>query len=196
MRLVRMAIMILMLVSTTNVFADDAAEIRKLIPQQTGQELLKSYNRLYALSMDSDDLFYQLKCINDVIDESCRQGRILDEDSARVEKMILLYNNDVNDSLWEQLPSTLEILKNHESWKEFYDVWTLLVNQYNFSGDANTGLKEVNAMYNDAKARQNRYGMGMAYYAMGNVYSNMYNPDEAVSSYQKSVGESQGFPDI
>ena len=187
MRLVRMAIMILMLVSTTSLFADKAAEIRKLMPQQTGQELLKSYNRLYALSLGSDDLFYQLKCINDVIDESCRQGRILDEDSARVEKMVLLYNNDVNDSLWEQLPPTLETLKNHKSWKSYYEVWTLLVNQYNFSGDANTGLKEVNAMYNDAKERQNRFGMGMAYYAMGNVYSNMYNPDEAVSSYQKSV---------
>ena len=63
----------------------------------------------------------------------------------------------------------------------------MLVNLYNFSGDTSTGLKEVNTMYDDAKTRQNRYGMGMAYYAMGNVYSNMYNPEEALSSYQKSV---------
>lgn len=187
MRLVRLTIAILMLVSTTIVFADKAAEIRKLIPHQKGSELLKSYRRLYALSRDSDDLSYQLKCINDLINEAHRQGKYLDEDTARVEKMVLLYNNDVNDSLWMQLPTTLEILKNHESWKKYYDVWTLLVNQYNYSGDANTGLREVNAMYDDAKARQNRFGMGMAYFAMGNIYSNMYNPEEAVTSYQKSV---------
>ena len=187
MRLVRLTIAISLLVSTTIVYADKVAEIRNMIPHQKGVELLESYQSLYALSKDSGDLSYQLKCVNDIINEAHRQGNVREEDEARVEKMTFLYNNELDDSLWQQIPSALETLKNHESWKSYYEVWTLYVNLYNFSGDTNTGLKEVNAMYDDAKARQNRYGMGMAYYAMGNVYSNMYSSDEAVSSYQKSV---------
>ena len=124
---------------------------------------------------------------NAMLRDAHRQGDIKKEDAVRVQKMIYFYNNELDDSLREGLPPTLELLKSHQSWKSYYDVWTMLVNLYNFSGDTSTGLKEVNDMYHDAKDRQDRYGMGMAYYAMGNVYSNMYNPDEALSSYQKSV---------
>ena len=187
MRLVRLAIIIIMQVSAIVAFADRSAEIRKLIPRQKGTELLESYKRLYTLSKDSSDLSYQLKCINDLLSEAQRQGVLTLVDDAWVEKITLFYNNEWDDSLREELPPTLGLLKSHGSWKNYYEVWTMLVNLHNFSGDTSTGLKEVNSMYDDAKARQNRYGMGMAYYAMGNVYSNMYNPEEALSSYQKSV---------
>lgn len=187
MRLLRLVIILILQVSAIVAFADRSAEIRKLIPRQKGAALLKSYKRLYFFSRDSDDLSYQLKCVNDLLYEAQRQGVLKEEDDAWVEKMTFFYNNEQDDSLREELPPTLELLKSHESWKNYYEVWTMLVNLHNFSGDTSTGLKEVNAMYDDAKARQNRYGMGMAYYAMGNVYSNMYNPEEALSSYQKSV---------
>ena len=76
MRLVRLTIAILMLVSSTFVHADKAAEIRKLIPQQKGVELLRSYQRLYVLSRTSDDIYYQIRCVNDIINEAHRQGNI------------------------------------------------------------------------------------------------------------------------
>ena len=187
MRLVRLAIIMIMQISAIVAYADRTAEIRKQIPQQKGALLLKSYEVLYALSKDSNDLSYQLRCLNDLLAETQRQGVREREDDAWVEKITFFYNNEQDDSLWAELPPTLELLKSHESWNNYYEVWTILVNLHNFSGDTSTGLKEVNDMYHDAMVRQNRYGMGMAYYAMGNVYSNMYNPDEALSSYQKSV---------
>ena len=187
MQLVRLVIIIIMQISAIVAFADRTTEIRKQIPHQRGADLLKSYKTLYSLSRDSGDLSYQLKCVNDLLYETQRQGIQNEEDDVWVEKMVFFYNNEWDDSLREELPPTLELLKNHESWKNYYEVWTILVNLHNFSGDTSTGLKEVNDMYDHAKARQNRFGMGMAYYAMGNVYSNMYNPEEALSSYQKSV---------
>ena len=187
MRFVRLVIITIMQISALVVFADKTAEIRNLIPRQKGADLLQSYKNLIVLSRDSNDLSYQLRCINDLLRETQRQGVLNEEDDAWVEKMTFFYNNELDDSLSAELPPTLELLKAHKSWKNYYEVWTMLVNLHNFSGDSNTGLKEVNDMYHDAKERQNRYGMGMAYYAMGNVYSNMYNPEEALSSYQKSV---------
>ena len=187
MRFVRLVIITIMQISALVVFADKTAEIRNLIPRQKGADLLQSYKNLIVLSRDSNDLSYQLRCINDLLRETQRQGVLNEEDDAWVEKMTFFYNNELDDSLSAELPPTLELLKAHKSWKNYYEVWTMLVNLHNFSGDSSTGLKEVNDMYHDAKERQNRYGMGMAYYAMGNVYSNMYNPEEALSSYQKSV---------
>ena len=125
--------------------------------------------------------------LNELLSKGRRLGNTHIEDEALTQKMIFFYNNEMDDSLREELPPTLELLESHQSWKFYYEVWTIWVNLYNFSGDTSTGLKEVNDMYHDAKDRQDRFGMGMAYYAMGNVYSNMYNPDEALSSYQKSV---------
>lgn len=187
MRLIRLAITIMMLVSTVTVSADKSEEIRKNMTHQKGLKLLDSYQSLYLLSRDSSDLSYQLKCLDDLIREARRQGNTKVEDDSWVEKLIFFYNNELDDSLRNAFQPTLALLKDHNSWKNYYEVWTMQVNLYNFSGDTSMGLKEVNEMYHDAKSRQNRFGMGMAYYAMGNVYSNMYNPDEALSSYQKSV---------
>jgi len=187
MRLIRQTIALVMLVSSVTVAADRSEETRKAMSAQQGAALLKSYKILYTLSRDSDDLSYQLKCINDLIQEANRQGNLKEEADAWVEKMTFFYNNELDDSLHEEIPTTMDWLKSHGSWENYYEVWTMLVNLYNFSGNTGTGLNEVKQMYYDAKSRQNRYGMGMAYYAMGNVYSNMYNPEEALSSYQKSV---------
>ena len=129
----------------------------------------------------------EISRLDSILRKARQQGDMNKEDEALVLKMTFFYNNEWDDSLKKELPQTMELLKSHKSWKSYYDVWTLLVNLYNFSGDTSAGLKEVNDMYHDAKDRQDRFGMGMAYYAMGNVYSNMYNPDEALSSYQKSV---------
>ena len=129
----------------------------------------------------------EISRLDSILRKARQQGDMNKEDEALVLKMTFFYNNEWDDSLKKELPQTMELLKSHKSWKSYYDVWTLLVNLFNFSGDTSAGLKEVNDMYHDAKDRQDRFGMGMAYYAMGNVYSNMYNPDEALSSYQKSV---------
>jgi serine phosphatase RsbU (regulator of sigma subunit) len=122
-----------------------------------------------------------------VIREAHAQREAKEEADARVQKIILFYNNDLNDSIYEQTPATLEFLAEQKDWKNYYETWTVLVETHNFAGETNTGLKEVNAMYEDAKKRNDRYGMGMAYYAMGNVYANMYNHEEAADSYQKSI---------
>lgn len=106
---------------------------------------------------------------------------------ALVEKMISFYNADLNDSIYAQVPPTLDFLKSIGSWKNYYETWSLLVNTYNFSGQSNTALKEVKVMYDDAHQRGDKYGMGMAYYLMGNIYCNMYNNDEAADSYSKSI---------
>jgi tetratricopeptide (TPR) repeat protein len=187
MKLNRWLAILLFLSSSVSVFGDEAAELRKELKSAKGKDRISILQDLYNLSLDSDDVGYQLKCINQVIDEAHRQGEKTVEGEARVQKMTLFYNADLNDSIYEQVPPTLEFLESTDSWKNYYETWTLLVEALNFTGQTNTGLKEGQQMYEDAKKRDDKYGMGMAYYAMGNVYANMNNIDEASSSYQKSL---------
>ena len=183
----RLTIALLLFISTTCLFGNEAEEIRKLIPQQKGKELYESYIKLYQLSLEEDDLTYQLKCINDVIQMAHREKALKYECDAMMMKLVLFYNNALDDSIYEQAPQAMEFFRQSEMWLDYYEAWTLLVNLYNFTGQTTIGLKKVNEMFDDAVMRQNKYGMGMAYYAMGNVYANMYNPDEAADSYQKSI---------
>ena len=175
------------LTATVCVFGDRAEDFRKALPSLKGDDRINALQELYNLSLESDDVDYQLKCINELIAESHRQGQTDVECDAKVHKMTLLYNADLNDSIYEQVPPTLEFLESKKSWKNYYETWTILVETYNFAGQTNTGLKEGQLMYDDARSRDNSYGMGMAYYAMGNVYNNINNIEEAADSYQKSL---------
>ena len=109
------------------------------------------------------------------------------ESSRRIHHLCELYNNDLNDSLLHQGPIDLEYHKSQECWENYYETWVHIVNTYVFMGKVNMGLQEVKRMHQDATERKNKYGMALAYYAMGNVYINMGNPDEAVKCYEQSL---------
>ena len=176
-----------LLMFTVSIFADEAEDLRKALPNRKGMERIGILQKLYNLSQETDDTDYQIRCINDLINETHRQGNTEEECNARILKMSLFYNADLNDSIYEQAPPTLEYLASIKKWKDYYYTWSLLVNTFNFAGQTNTGLKEAQRMYEDAKERQDDYGMGMAYYVMGTVYNNMNNNEEAADSYQKSI---------
>ena len=178
---------LLLLFSAASVYADESDRLRKVLPYATDEQRITIFGKLYFLSLETDDVDYQLRCVNDLIAETHHQGNKKEEGSAWLQKINHFYNNDLNDSIYEQVPQLLEFLRGMKEWKDYYETWSLLVDTYNFSGQTNTGLKEVKAMYEDALKRNNTFGLGMAYYAMGNVYANMYNNEEAASSYQKSI---------
>lgn len=179
--------MLLLIFSATIVRADYSDALRAALSKADDKERLSIYGKLYDMSLETDDVDYQLRCVNDMIAEAHRQDIKKEEGDALVQKMTLFFNTEMNDSIYEQVPPVLDFLRGIKEWKNYYETWSLLVNTYNFTGQTNTGLKEVQEMYDDAKKREDLYGMGLAYYGMGNVYANMYNHDEAASSYEKSI---------
>jgi serine phosphatase RsbU (regulator of sigma subunit) len=187
MKFIRLTATLLLFLFSACIYADEADELRKRLPKSSDSVRASIYTRLYFLSLETDDVEYQLRCVNDMIAESHRQGVKKDEGDNRVQKMNFFYNNDFNDSLYEQVPPLLEFLRDIEEWKNYYETWSLLVDTYTFAGQTNTALKEVKAMYDDAHQRNDRYGMGLAYFSMGNVYANMYNIEQAADSYKRSI---------
>ena len=145
--------------------ADETADLRKSLPTLKGQKLIDTYGKLYMLSLETDDIDYQLKCVNDYIAETHRQGNRQEEGEARVEKMTFFYNAGMNDSLYTQVPQTLKFLENISNWKNYYETWSLLIDTYNFDGKTILGMDEAKKMLADA----------------------MHNHEEAAKAYQKSI---------
>ncbi len=125
----------------------------------------------------------------------CAAGR----DSAAVEKagkkrlqhLLELYNNDLNDSLIHQAERDMAFYKANKLWEFYFDTWMHVVNTYNFSGRVNMALMQVKLMHEDASQRNDVYGMALASYAMGNAYINMGYNDEAISCYKQCIALSK-----
>lgn len=118
------------------------------------------------------------------------------ESERRVLYIQELYNNDKNDSLIMLAPEYMAFQRENGFWKSYYDTWLHLVNTYVFSGRVNTALQEVKRMHEDATQRNDKYGMALAYYAMGNAYINMGYEDEALKSYKQSLDHISTFDSV
>ncbi len=109
------------------------------------------------------------------------------ESKHRIDRLCELYNQDLNDSLIKQAPVDMAFHKDQQCWEHYYETWMHLVNTYTFMGKVNTALHEVKLMHADATQRNDRYGLALANYAMGNVYLNMGYLEESVNCYQQSL---------
>ena len=167
--------------------ADKADALRELLPKLKGDALLMAYDQLYKLSLQTDDVNEQIRCLNDLIEEQRRQHKDDLFAMALAERAVLFYNYDMSDSILHYVPGDMEVLKSMKDWKHYYELWTHLANTHVFKGQYNIALREVQAMFDDAKTRNNKYGMGIAHYTMGNVYMNMHNLEESATAYQKGL---------
>ena len=193
MNLRRLLTYLLFCLAVTTVQADKTSELRQRLPQLKGQELIDAYFELYLSSLSSNDIVYQQRCINDLIAEAHHQGDREKEGMARSMKIKLLYNNDLNDSIYEQTPNTLRFLETANIWDTYYEIWLILIETYNFDGKTIMGMDEAKKMITDAELHNNQYGIGLGHFALGLVYAMMRNHEEAANAYQKSVSILTGF---
>ena len=179
--------LLLMMVSTVCVNATEADDIRKQLEHAQGEEKLELLSQLCDLSLEEDDYQAQWQCINEYLIECRKQSNKSEESYARWKRMILFYNFDQNDSVFQYAEDDLHFVRTNGSMERFYEMWNYVVNAYVYGGSLSRGLQEAEKMYEDAKKENNNFGSGLACYAMGNAYYNMNSTDEAVEVYQKGI---------
>jgi len=173
--------------ANVSVMADKADDLRRKLPSLKGTDRVVAYEQLYYLSLESGTLEEQLRCVNDYINETHRQGLKEGEVEARLQRAVLYYNNDMNDSVLTVVRKDMEFAKECGKMKAYYELWSRIANTYLFVNQNKMGLRETEAMYNDAKVRNNDYGMGLAYSIMGTAYNNMRNFDQCLEAFPKSI---------
>ena len=189
MRKCRFLICVTLLLVATNLYSNGAEEIRLKLPKLSGIERLNALGRLIELSKENDDYQTQLLCLNEHLHEARQQKNTEEECKDLLDRGILYYNNDLNDSLYRYVREDLRYLAKYQKWVNYYRLWYYLANTYVYSDSLATGLKEAQTMYDDAKNHQNVLGQGLAYSAMGNAYFNMHNMEEAAVAYQKAIDQ-------
>ena len=173
--------------------ASVADSLRQLLPDMSKKERLKTYETLLELSYETDDVDYQLRCVNDLIAETRRQHNAAEETDAVAQRAAIYYNNDMNDSVFAVLPGDMARLKNFgqkdpKYRQVYYELWAHIANTYVFTGQNNLAIRETQSMFDDAKSHDNAYGMGLAYCIMGTAYANLRSFDQSIDAFQKSLG--------
>ena len=98
------------------------------------------------------------------------------------------YNYAMSDSVLYYAPLDMDRLSSMGKWKQYYEVWMYKINTLIYYNNLkNMALREVQAMYEDAMNRKYDYGMGIAYYTMGNVYMCMGSLDESADAFNKGL---------
>ena len=99
-----------------------------------------------------------------------------------------LYNCGLSDSVAAYAQHDMPRLKELKQWDRYFEMWNHLINSYIYYNKEKTkALHEVDDMFKEAMALNHQYGMGIAYYAMGNVYLNFNNLSQSADSYQKGL---------
>ena len=160
----------------------------KKIATAEGKKKLSLMIRRYQLSLETNDIPFQVRCLKEAIDEAKKQKDDTRCAALIAERAAYFYNRGMSDSVKQYVPEDLKELAHIKDWNRYYETWTHLVNTDIYYGAVkNEALKEVQHMFDDALKRDNKYGMGIAYYAMGNVYLNMNNLDQSAMSYKKGL---------
>ena len=98
------------------------------------------------------------------------------------------YNYGMSDSVLHYAQPDMDRLKSMKKWKQYYEVWMYRINTYIYYNSQKTmALRDVQAMYDDAKERNDDYGLGIAYYTMGNVFMCIGSLEESIDSYKKGL---------
>lgn len=110
-------------------------------------------------------------------------------DSARNRymKVAYYYNNNIHDSLVMAVPAERDFCKEHELWADYYDVWMMLGEEYNFSGEHSKAIDVAQEIHDDAAMRNNGYGLAAAEFIKALVYDSQLNHEESARSFEQAL---------
>lgn len=164
-----------------------ADSLRGALAKTEGEERTKTYKRLMLEMMQAGDAEAVLQVIDQWRSYEASRHHVANEADARWDKVIILYNAQLYDTLVADGPEQLEWFKQHERWEDYYSTWRFVVFSYHYTSKTQTALRQAQAMLNDAQQRDNNYGRAWAYQLMGNIYSDIGQHDLAADALRKSV---------
>jgi tetratricopeptide (TPR) repeat protein len=122
-------------------------------------------------------LAQSLMSFDEVIEKAKKEKNDTLLANALYNKVAIFYNQAMDDSVIYYVPQYLIEIRKIKQWNKYYEMWTHLANTYLYSGQPNKALREVQAIFDDAKKQNNTFGMGIAYYTMGSVYTSLNDLD-------------------
>ncbi|MDD2634470.1 MAG: helix-turn-helix domain-containing protein [Bacteroidales bacterium] len=161
--------------------------LQKTLTTLEGEDRLNALNDIWALIAMGDDLNAELTAIEHLRSEAAQQGNIDVESQAREKEIFCLYNYNMFDKLEAVLPGHLEFLAKHKQWDNYYNCWEAKIELLIYADKTQTALRETQLMYDDAKLRNNNYGLGVSAHTLGILYQTQQRYDLAIESFNEAI---------
>lgn len=162
--------------------------MRRVIDTCRVERRLDAYLDLISMIFGRlDDFRDELAIVNDYLAEAKRQKNISKEGNARINKLYLLSDNNLYDSLVAQLPDNLDFFKRHEMWDNYFNGWSVTMRMYVQKNQYEMALAEAKAMYKAAQEIGNDSGLGVTARCVGEVYQTMGRHDQAEVYMREAV---------
>jgi AraC-like DNA-binding protein len=143
-----------------------------------------------------DDANQELAALYALITEANSQGNVDFEGHARLKLIFCYYNYNMPDSVEQALPAQLEFMAKHEQWDYYYNSWEAKVELFLYADKNQTALKEAQLMYDDAKTRNNNYGLGVSAHTLGIIYQTLQRYELAEKSFYEAIERLKKEDDI
>jgi len=199
--LTKLVVILLLIFSlcTKNTFAEHQSpqdSIRKILPSLSGGNRLQALADILAHIAMGDDIDAELEALNDLRMEANKQGNVEIEGLARLKQIFCFYNYNMFDSLETVLPKHLEFMAKNGQWDYYYNGWEAKVEKLLYANQTQTALKETQLMYDDAKARDNNYGLGVSAHTLGIIYQTLQRYELAEKSFDEAINRLSKEEDI
>lgn len=161
--------------------------IKKILPTLKGEARLQALMDIFTLISMGDDIYGELAALADLRTEAARQNNADFEGQARVRQVFCFYNYNMLDTLEMVLPNHLKFMAQHEQWDYYYNSWEAKIESLLYADRTQSALKETQRMYQDAKDRNNNYGLGVSAHSLGIIYQTLQRYDLAIKSFNEAV---------
>lgn len=148
--------------------------LNRVIASTQGAERNKArteLSRLYLGEVHNEGVLDTLFTLYDQIDAFAREeGDAAGQGVARYNRLGAYLTLRQFEDVIREAPAALEFMARNELWKHYNQTYTLLIDSYRRSGQGEMALEVAKRAYDDAKARDDRPGMGMLQYAISRIY--------------------------
>lgn len=164
-----------------------ADSIRRALPRLHGEAKLDALANLSNLIDEETDEQKSLKINSEYIAEAVRQKNTKVAGHAMAVRIGILHNYNDIPQIETTRASLLGYMKDHARWNDYYESWSMIADAYLSNNKMMITASEARNMYEDARSRNNRYGLGVSRYILGHVYFAQNNLPLADKAYAEAV---------
>lgn len=129
-----------------------------------------------------------ITAVYDSIETDTRKaGDVAKQGLARHNCLRALSNKRLYEEIIRQAPATLDFLSEKELWKDYYQSYMVLMDAYRRTGAYEKALAEADRVYEHAKKRDDRAGMGISLHAVSRIYTAQRRFPEAEKCLRESI---------
>lgn len=165
--------------------------LRRVVASTEGAERNKARKELsciYRVELHSEGMLDSLLALYDDMEVSAQEeGDVAEQGVIRFNRLGAYNNLHRFDDVIREAPAALEFLAANELWQRYNQTYALLIDAYRRSGQADKALETAQKAYEEAKARNDRPGMGMQQYAMSRIYIDQRRFGEGEKCVRESI---------